>query len=138
MYLAARLARLARQWIKKRSISCFCEVWGSYIYRLVWLASASKNPSLSVGFMYLAARLAQQWIKERSKSCFCEVWGSYIYRLVWLAIASKNPVLSVGSMYLAAHLARQWIKERNISCFVKCGVHIYLPARLARLARQCI
>ena len=30
----------------ERSISCFCEVWGSYIYRLVWLvwlASASKN-----------------------------------------------------------------------------------------------
>ena len=86
-------ARLARQWIKERSISCFCEVWGSYIYRLVWLvwlASASKNPALSVGFMYLAARLARQWIKERSISCFCEVWGSYIYRLVWLASASKN------------------------------------------------
>ena len=39
-------ARLARQWIKERSISCFCELWGSYIYRLVWLvwlAIASKN-----------------------------------------------------------------------------------------------
>ena len=65
MYLAASLARLARQWIKERSISCFCEVWGSYINRLVWLASASKNPALSVGFMYLEARLARlarQWI----------------------------------------------------------------------------
>ena len=40
-------------------------------------------------------------------------------------------------MYSAARLARQWIKERSISCFVKCGF-IYLPARLARLARQSV
>ena len=95
-------ARLARQWIKERSISCFCEVWGSYIYRLVWLvwlASASKNPALSVGFMYLAARLARQWMKERSISWSLSSFGS-----------SGSPV----------HLRTR----HNLYC-VKCGVHVF-------------
>ena len=96
MYLAARLARLARQWIKERSISCFCEVWGSYIYGLiwlVWLASASKNPALSVGFMYLVARLAclaLQWIKERSTS-HCRAKRAGLFG-PWLKVALHSVV----------------------------------------------
>jgi len=71
MYLAARLARLARQWIKERSISCFVKC-GVHIFTGSFGSSGSPVDQrtkykffwLSVEYIYIAARLAQQWIKE--------------------------------------------------------------------------
>ena len=52
--LLARLARLARQWIKERGI-IVC--------------------ALSVGFIYLAARLARQWKNLYGVNCWVHIFS---------------------------------------------------------------
>ena len=98
------MARLARQWIKERSISCFvkCEVHtftgssGSPVH----LRTRNNCIALIVGILSGSFGSSGSAVDKRTK-----------YKLLWL---------SVEYIYLAAHLARlarQWTKERSISGF---------------------
>ena len=75
IYFAARLARLARQWMKERGM-IVCTLIVGFIYLVARLARLARQwmkergmivCTLIVGFIYLVARLARlarQWIER--------------------------------------------------------------------------
>ena len=95
---AARLARLARQWIKERSISCFVKC-GVHIFTGSFGSSGSPVHLRTRNNLYCV----KCWVHIFSGSFGSS--GSAVdqttkYKLFWL---------SVEYIYLAARLARLWM-----------------------------